>query len=124
MLQFVPAGSTDAVALTAISKRAFDSDMKVGAASAGDPPGYRSVSFYGKMANGKLTEDEVIVGGAVLFRDGEKMNVGRIFVEPEHFRKGYGLHIMRQIEEQFPDVCLFALDRTGEDDGICHQLWR
>ena len=69
---------------------------------------------YVKMAKGKhlykLTEDGVMVGGAVLFRDGDKMNVGRIFVEPEHFRKGYGQFIMEQIEEQFPDVCLFALD--------------
>ena len=49
-------------------------------------------------------------GDVILFRDGSKMNIGRIFVAPEHFRKGYGLFIMTQIEEQFPDVTLFALD--------------
>ena len=49
-------------------------------------------------------------GDAILFRDGSKMNIGRIFVAPEHFRKGYGLFIMTQIEEQFPDVTLFAPD--------------
>lgn len=53
-------------------------------------------------------------GDAILFRDGSKMNIGRIFVAPEHFRKGYGLFIMTQIEEQFPDVTLFALDIDEE----------
>ena len=114
MLQFIPARTEDTVVLTAISKRAFDSGAEVGAPSAGGPPGYQSVSFYNRMAYGKdlykLTDDGLIVGGAVLFRDGDKMNVGRIFVDPEHFRKGYGLFIMKEIEKQFSDVCLFALD--------------
>ncbi len=114
MLQFGPASSSDAVVLTAISKHAFDSDEAVGAPAAGGPPGYRSVGYYVKMAKGKrlykLTENGAMVGGAVLFRDGEKMNISRIFVEPEHFRKGYGQFIMEQIEEWFPDVCAFVLD--------------
>lgn len=114
MLIFTPAASSDAVILTAISKHAFDSDVEVGAPSAGGPPGYRSVRFYTKMANGKhlykLTDDGIIVGGAVLFKDGDKMNVGRIFVDPQHFCKGYGIYIMQQIEQQFSDVTLFALD--------------
>ena len=114
MLQFMPAGTEDVIALTAISKHAFDSDAEVGVPSAGGPPGYSSAGFYNKMSNGKhlykLMKDGLTVGGAVLFRDGDKMNIGRIFVEPKHFRKGLGSFIMRQIEEQFPDVSLFALD--------------
>ena len=52
----------------------------------------------------------VILGGALLFPDGDKLNVGRIFVSPEHFRKGYGLFMMREIESMFPDVQAFTLD--------------
>lgn len=113
-LQFSPAGMADVTALTAISARAFDSDTAVGASSMGGPPGYDSADFYREMASGKhlykLTEDGAVVGGVVLFREEDRMNVGRIFVAPERFHKGYGLYIMRQIEEQFPDVRLIALD--------------
>ena len=39
-LQFVKASTSDALTLNGISKRAFDSDVHVGAPSAGGPPGY------------------------------------------------------------------------------------
>ena len=60
-LQFVKASTSDALTLNGISKRAFDSDVQVGALSASGPPGYMSVSFHTKMARQghlyKLTED-------------------------------------------------------------------
>ena len=49
-LQLLKAGTADALTLNGISKRAFDSDVHVGAASPGGPPGYMSVSFHTKMA--------------------------------------------------------------------------
>lgn len=114
MLNFSQAASSDVAILTDISKQAFDSDVEIGASSAGGPPGYESLEFHTQMADGKhlykLTDDEIIVGGAVLFKDGDKLNVGRIFVDPKHFGKGYGIYIMQQIEKQFSDVTLFALD--------------
>ena len=58
----------------------------------------------------KLTDNGLIVGGAILFLEKDKLNVGRIFVSPEHFRKGYGICIMREIEAIFSDVKEFALD--------------
>ena len=42
-LQFMKAGTSDALVLTGISRQAFDSDVKAGAASSGGPPGYQSV---------------------------------------------------------------------------------
>ena len=113
-LQFVLASTADALTLTGISKRSFDSDTEVGAVSKGGPPGYASVPFHTKMARAKslykLTGDGLIIGGAILFRDGERLNVGRIFVGPENFRKGYGLFMMQEIELLFPDVKEFTLD--------------
>ena len=41
-LQLLKAGTPDALTLTGISKRAFDSDILVGAESTGGPPGYMS----------------------------------------------------------------------------------
>ena len=114
-LQFMKAGTSDALVLTGISKQAFDSDAEVGAASPGGPPGYRSVSFHVKMARMnhlfKLADENgVILGGAILFRRGDTLNIGRIFVDPQYFRKGYGILMMREIEALYPDVKVFTLD--------------
>ena len=114
-LQFMKAGTADALVLCGISKQAFDSDVEAGAASAGGPPGYRSVPFHVKMARMKhlfklVNENGVIIGGAILFLDGDTLNVGRIFINPEHFRKGCGIFMMREIEAMFPDVKVFSLD--------------
>ena len=114
-LQFMKAGTSDALVLNSISKQAFDSDTEVGAASPGGPPGYQSVPFHLKMARTdhlfKLVDESgVILGGAILFRQGDTLNVGRIFIDPQHFRKGYGILMMREIEAMFPDVKVFTLD--------------
>ena len=73
-----------------------------------------SVSFYTEMARQghlyKLTEEGQIVGGAILFLQGDALNIGRIFVAPEHFRKGYGSFMMQEIESMFTGVKEFTLD--------------
>ena len=73
-----------------------------------------SVPFHTKMARQgylyKLTDDGLIVGGAILFLEKDGLNVGRIFVAPEHFRKGYGLFIMQEVENMFPEVREYILD--------------
>ena len=114
-LQLLKANTADALTLVGISKHAFDSDVEVGASDLCGPPGYKSLPFYTKMARMnclyKLVEDNgLTVGGAVLFVKDNEMNVGRIFVSPEHFRKGYGIFMMQQIETMFPDVKTFSLD--------------
>ncbi len=113
-LQFLKAGTADAVSLMCISKKAFDSDVEVGASSVGGPPGYATLSFHTKMARMnclyKLVDDYKIVGGALLFLKDNELNIGRIFVDPEYFRKGYGIFMMQQIEAMFPQVKTFSLD--------------
>ena len=113
-LQFMKAGTSDALVLNAISRLAFDSDTEVGAPSAGGPPGYMSLKYHMKMAKSghlfKLTENGLILGGAILFRRGGTLNIGRIFIDPQHFRKGYGILMMQEIEALFPDVKVFTLD--------------
>ena len=76
------ADTSDALTLTGISKRAFDSDVFVGGASAEGPPEYMSVSFHTQMARQehlyKLTEEGLIVGGTILFLQGNVLNIGVI----------------------------------------------
>lgn len=114
-MQLLKANTADALTLVGISKHAFESDVEVGASELCGPPGYKSLQFYTKMARMdclyKLVEDNgLTVGGAVLFVKDNEMNVGRIFVSPEHFRKGYGIFMMEQIETMFPEVKIFTLD--------------
>ena len=114
-LQFMKAGTSDALVLNSISRQAFNSDAEVGAASPGGPPGYQSVSFHVRMARmnhlyNLADGNGVILGGAILFRKGDVLNIGRIFIDPQHFRKGYGVFMMREIEALFPDVKVFTLD--------------
>lgn len=114
MMQLTKAGTSDVMVINSISKRAFDSDIIVGASSKGGPPGYMSVSFHIKMAKEnhlyKLLVDGLIVGGAILFVDGLQLNIGRIFVDPEYFKKGYGIFIMEEIERIFSDAKELYLD--------------
>lgn len=55
-------------------------------------------------------EDGLILGGAILFLHGSKLEVGRLFIDPEHYRKGYGIYMMQQIENIYPDAREFVLD--------------
>lgn len=113
-MQLILAKSQDALVLTSISKRAFESDVTVGSPQAGGPPGYQSRKFYQKMAAQKhlytFYQDRLIIGGAILFKDGAHLHIGRIFIDPVHFRKGLGIQLMELIENLFPDVTTFSLD--------------
>jgi ribosomal protein S18 acetylase RimI-like enzyme len=113
-MELVLAKSQDALVLTSISKRAFDTDVEVGGAQPGGPPGYRSHKFHIKMAAQKhlyaFYKDGLIAGGALLFKNGTNLYVGRIFIDPEHFRKGLGTKLMEMIENLYPDVTSITLD--------------
>ena len=87
--------------LVGMSKAAFDSDVAVGASTEGGPPEYDSAEWHVEMMNqGHLftaTVEGTIVGGAVLFEDENNpsfMYVGRIFISPHFFRKGYGMELI------------------------------
>ena len=113
-LELLQASTADDLTITGISRRAFHSDVEVGGSEKAGPPGYMSVPYYTKMARSnhlfKLVENGLIIGGAVLFLDNEKLNIGRIFIEPENYRKGYGVFLMQEIEALYPSVKEFTLD--------------
>ena len=103
--------------LVRISKEAFDSDIAVGALEIDGPPEYDSIDWHIDMMNqGHLftaIDNGKIVGGAIVFFDinkGPIMFVGRIFVDPAEFRKGYGIAIMEQIENICPEITTWELD--------------
>ena len=93
--------------LTRISKAAFDTDNLMGNPETGGPPDYDSVAWHeSMMVSGNLFTamcEGKLIGGAILFPDAnhKEIYIGRIFVDPAHFRKGYGIAIMEQIEKMF-----------------------
>ena len=102
--------------IVAISKRAFETDIEVGGAIGDYPPEYDSLIWHGQMLNeGHLLQavkDGEIVGGAILFldKDGETLYIGRIFIDPVHHRKGYGLSLMKMVETNYPGIRKINLD--------------
>ena len=102
--------------IVAISKAAFDSDINVGTFEPEAPPYFDSVPWHIQMKNeGHLLQvviDGEIVGGAILFldTDRETLYVGRIFIDPVHHRKGYGISLMKMIETFYPGIKKIKLD--------------
>ena len=102
--------------IVAISKSAFETDIAVGGAIGDCPPEYDSVIWHEQMrTEGHLLQaviDGKIVGGAILFpdKDGETLYVGRIFIDPIHHRKGYGLSLMKLAETYYPGIKKIKLD--------------
>ena len=102
--------------IVAISKAAFDSDIYVGARDADRPPDYDSVPWHIQMKNeGHLFQAVIageLVGGAILFldKDGETLYIGRIFIDPVHHRKGYGLALMKMVETYYSGIKKIKLD--------------
>ena len=102
--------------IVAISKRAFETDIEVGGAIGDYPPEYDSVIWHEQMLNeGHLLQAVIngeIAGGAILFlnHDGETLYIGRIFIDPVHHRKGYGLSLMKTVESYYPGIKKIQLD--------------
>ena len=102
--------------IVAISKRAFETDIEVGGAIGDYPPAYDSVIWHEQMQNERhllqAVIDGEIVGGAILFldKDGETLYIGRIFIDPAHHRKGYGLSLMNMVEAHYSGIRKIMLD--------------
>ena len=102
--------------IVAISKSSFETDTEVGGAIGDYPPEYDSILWHEQMRNeGHLLQavvDGEIVGGAILFvdKEGESLYIGRIFIDPVHHRKGYGLSLMKLVEAYYPGIRKINLD--------------
>ena len=102
--------------IVAISKAAFDSDIDVGVSESDGPPDYDSIAWHIQMKNeGHLLQaviDGEVVGGAILFLDidGKVLYIGRMFIDPVHYRKGYGLSLMKMVESYYSGIKKIKLD--------------
>ncbi|UCD45499.1 MAG: GNAT family N-acetyltransferase [Candidatus Bathyarchaeota archaeon] len=109
------AGEEDAEALAEICKRAFETDVDVGApGEPGGPPGYDMAEAQLRLMNYldyyKILLNDWIVGGVLVSSSGEQHRVlERIFVDPDLFRKGIGSRAMELAHALYPEAKLWTL---------------
>ena len=110
------AETEDAKVLTESCKRAFDSDSEHGSPGPGGPPGYDSVEWnIDKIRNRylhyyKILLEDQIVGGFIVGNRGPGYQVcERIWLDPNHMRKGLGTSTFDLILGLYPDADLWAL---------------
>ena len=107
----------DAGILADISKRAFDSDIEVGAPGKGGPPGYDSVEHHRKSIQEtffeylKILYDGKIVGGTSAYRITEHhYEIFNVFIDPDYYRRGIGTQSFELIKERYPEAKKWTLD--------------
>lgn len=107
--------------ITAMSVRAFETDVNFGGEAHDGPPGFDSVEWHEQMAREGHLYQAMIgsepVGAAVLFPDEarKRVYVGRIFIDSVCHRKGYGLRLMECVERHFPHATEFNLDTPARN---------
>lgn len=116
MIRFEKAQSKDAQYLAGVSQSAFNNDVHYGAPEEGGPPGYDSSVWQRQMMRTaavyyKILSDNRIIGGFILFRHGQdRIELGRIFIDPEFQNKGIGEKACRYMHELFPEVKSWVLE--------------
>ena len=102
--------------IVAMSKRTFETDIEVGGTIGDYPPEYDSITWHEQMLDeGHLFQavvDDELIGGAILFlsENKESLYIGRIFVDSLHHKKGYGISLMKLVENLYSDVKEINLD--------------
>ena len=109
------AQAADAETLAAISQRAFDSDVEVGAPDPGGPPGYDEPQWQQQMMRTSdyhaLCVDGCVIGGAIVCETGPgERELQRLFIDPVWHGCGIGLQAMALLMEHYPHSGRWTLD--------------
>lgn len=106
----------DAEILTETCRKAFDSDSEVGAPGPGGPPGYDSVDWNTNIIINKWLQfrkillGSDIVGGFIVGNRGPGYQVcERVWIDPDHMRKGIASKAFELIWEKYPSADLWVL---------------
>ncbi len=107
------ASEGDSERLAEIAKKAFDSDVDVGASAPGGPQGYDSPDFYTRslrfLGCYVILLGGEMVGGILVNVGGSHGVVERLFVDPDHQRSGIGSKAMELAMGRHPDVSIWTL---------------
>ena len=76
----------------------------------------KTKSFLPPLMFGKvILADDTIIGGAFVVGIGKKGEIGAIFIDPVHQKKGYGKQAMLMIEKLYPRIKKWKLDVLAEN---------
>ncbi len=107
----------DAEILADISKRAFESDIEVGAPGSGGPPGYDSITVHRDDASKTwydywevLYKDRIVGGLRVSKVSSRHGYIFGVFIDPQYHRLGIGGEFFRLIESEYPEYKKWSLD--------------
>ena len=94
-------------------------------------PDYNKYGFYPPLIKEKtkrflpplmfgkaILADDTIIGGAFVLGIGKKGEIGAIFIDPVHQKKGYGKQAMLMIEKLYPRIKKWKLDVLAENDHL------
>lgn len=114
MIRLIRARSSDAEALTEISRRAFDNDVNYGAPGPGGPPGYDSVEWQRRTIAGSeyygIYDDHTLIGGVIISGGPGEHELWRLFLAPERQNQGIGSQVLELVWAQYPLVTRWRLD--------------
>jgi RimJ/RimL family protein N-acetyltransferase len=110
-----PFASGDATVLAAVSQRAFENDVLHGAPEKGGPPGYDSPAWQTETARTATAYLVIevggrVVGGVIVFGSGGDYWIGRMFIDPDHQGRGYGLAALASLEREYPEATRWSLE--------------
>ena len=112
-ISLVEASEIDSERLAEIAKRAYNSDNDYGAITPSGPQGYDSPAFYTRslkyLGCYTVLQGEEIVGGAMVSAGGTHATIERLFVDPDHHRKGIGSATVKLLAERYPEATLWTL---------------
>lgn len=114
-IRLIRAKTEDAERLADISKRAFDSDIYVGAPEEGGPPGYDSpeshVDLMKRCDYYKILYNGRIVGAFIVAKKrGGHYACQRMFVDPEFQNQGVATRAFKMVWEMYKDAKVWTLD--------------
>jgi len=106
---------SDAEALSEMSKRAFDSDVRYGGKTPGGPDGYDSAFWQQQVIEAfdyyRIMLGQQPIGGLIVRHMGQQAyRLVRMFIDPTHHRCGYGLTAMNEVLAMYSDARRWWLD--------------
>lgn len=117
-VEIAKADLQDAAKLAGISKRAFESDIEVGADKKGGPKGYDSVTAHRRHIESNYVEyikilyGGEIVGGVRIFRADEfgQYDIWGLFVDPDYHRRAIASKALELVMKRYDDSKIWTLD--------------
>ncbi|MDD3920731.1 MAG: GNAT family N-acetyltransferase [Eubacteriales bacterium] len=83
----------------------------------------KTKSFLPPLMLGKaILADDTIIGGAFVVGVGKKGEIGTIFIDPVHQKKGYGKQAMLMIEKTYPRITKWKLDVLAGNEHL-HEFY-